>query len=156
MLHSSTCFFFFNDTATTEIYTLSLHDALPISGTRKLSGDCHPSRACQHLSGGTKPPIRGQESPRPETGPTHGSRGEPLDHGHGHQTPSTTPSPPGPELPVPSGRPQKRGGRGSRGQPPRAARAGRDRSVPPSESPGQDLEKNSAEAPPATRSEEHT
>src|SRR5256885_1248238 len=27
----SSCFFFFNDTATTEIYTLSLHDALPIS-----------------------------------------------------------------------------------------------------------------------------
>src|SRR3712207_7110529 len=25
-------FFFFNDTATTEIYTLSLHDALPICG----------------------------------------------------------------------------------------------------------------------------
>jgi len=24
-------YFFFNDTATTEIYTLSLHDALPIS-----------------------------------------------------------------------------------------------------------------------------
>src|SRR3712207_8816675 len=24
------CFFFYNDTATTEIYTLSLHDALPI------------------------------------------------------------------------------------------------------------------------------
>src|SRR5688572_31862214 len=27
-------FFFFNDTATTEIYTLSLHDALPISAHR--------------------------------------------------------------------------------------------------------------------------
>src|SRR2546430_8743357 len=27
-------FFFFNDTATTEIYTLSLHDALPISPRR--------------------------------------------------------------------------------------------------------------------------
>src|SRR3712207_7442840 len=27
----SLCLFFFNDTATTEIYTLSLHDALPIS-----------------------------------------------------------------------------------------------------------------------------
>src|SRR6266571_9349642 len=27
-------FFFFNDTATTEIYTLSLHDALPISWRR--------------------------------------------------------------------------------------------------------------------------
>src|SRR2546422_8694338 len=29
--HSTFFFFFFNDTATTEIYTLSLHDALPIS-----------------------------------------------------------------------------------------------------------------------------
>src|SRR3712207_8152874 len=29
-----TQFFFFNDTATTEIYTLSLHDALPISYPR--------------------------------------------------------------------------------------------------------------------------
>src|SRR2546426_7579569 len=29
-------FFFFNDTATTEIYTLSLHDALPISDVRAL------------------------------------------------------------------------------------------------------------------------
>src|SRR5256885_12426079 len=27
-------FFFFNDTATTEIYTLSLHDALPISSRK--------------------------------------------------------------------------------------------------------------------------
>src|SRR2546426_7878736 len=31
MLLSISFFFFFNDTATTEIYTLSLHDALPIS-----------------------------------------------------------------------------------------------------------------------------
>src|SRR5579863_10594215 len=30
-------FFFFNDTATTEIYTLSLHDALPISWNTGLS-----------------------------------------------------------------------------------------------------------------------
>src|SRR2546421_310881 len=30
--------FFFNDTATTEIYTLSLHDALPIYGDRQLHG----------------------------------------------------------------------------------------------------------------------
>src|SRR5256884_9163142 len=38
-------FFFFNDTATTEIYTLSLHDALPISGrNRKRSGRCVRSR----------------------------------------------------------------------------------------------------------------
>src|SRR3712207_7467908 len=33
MQHRPT-FFFFNDTATTEIYTLSLHDALPISAGR--------------------------------------------------------------------------------------------------------------------------
>src|SRR5256885_15898141 len=31
LLHLCLFFFFFNDTATTEIYTLSLHDALPIS-----------------------------------------------------------------------------------------------------------------------------
>src|SRR2546422_7350773 len=33
-------FFFFNDTATTEIYTLSLHDALPISSLQR--GHEHP------------------------------------------------------------------------------------------------------------------
>src|SRR3712207_8275977 len=34
MLYTLCCrFFFFNDTATTEIYTLSLHDALPILST---------------------------------------------------------------------------------------------------------------------------
>src|SRR3712207_9251847 len=32
--------FFFNDTATTEIYTLSLHDALPISGETIDYGPC--------------------------------------------------------------------------------------------------------------------
>src|SRR5690348_18347017 len=31
-LHIIVFFFFFNDAATTEIYTLSLHDALPIYG----------------------------------------------------------------------------------------------------------------------------
>src|ERR1044071_10490864 len=51
------CFFFFNDTATTEIYTLSLHDALPIS---RLSGarfpqrlrhrGCCPTRSEEHTS----------------------------------------------------------------------------------------------------------
>src|SRR5689334_23744520 len=32
--------FFFNDTATTEIYTLSLHDALPISKLEEAGIDC--------------------------------------------------------------------------------------------------------------------
>src|SRR5579864_9852422 len=50
-------FFFFNDTATTEIYTLSLHDALPISKRRcradyqpALSGDQPPPRSEEHTS----------------------------------------------------------------------------------------------------------
>src|SRR2546430_15128306 len=34
-LHGNYYFFFFNDTATTEIYTLSLHDALPIYGVKR-------------------------------------------------------------------------------------------------------------------------
>src|SRR5688572_33165640 len=45
-----TAFFFFNDTATTEIYTLSLHDALPIcasgqSGEIRVSHDDEPRAA---------------------------------------------------------------------------------------------------------------
>src|SRR2546422_5019869 len=45
-------FFFFNDTATTEIYTLSLHDALPICGISPAAVDCiivatmTPDRLC--------------------------------------------------------------------------------------------------------------
>src|SRR5258707_13533893 len=35
-------FFFFNDTATTEIYTLSLHDALPISSRSAAACRCRP------------------------------------------------------------------------------------------------------------------
>src|SRR5437899_6913951 len=48
--------FFFNDTATTEIYTLSLHDALPISdvgGVREALGDCGllvPARTPQAMA----------------------------------------------------------------------------------------------------------
>src|SRR2546430_17207691 len=38
-------FFFFNDTATTEIYTLSLHDALPISGCRARQAGGRAGRA---------------------------------------------------------------------------------------------------------------
>src|SRR2546429_3396811 len=38
-------FFFFNDTATTEIYTLSLHDALPISLSTPNPGSRGASRA---------------------------------------------------------------------------------------------------------------
>src|SRR3712207_2368805 len=56
-----TASFFFNDTATTEIYTLSLHDALPIcsrlffahvrasTGTSTTRANCHPFAYGRHL-----------------------------------------------------------------------------------------------------------
>src|SRR2546429_5564648 len=55
----STCsdFFFFNDTATTEIYTLSLHDALPILASRRprsRSPPC-PSCSCHSRTGAASP-----------------------------------------------------------------------------------------------------
>src|SRR5438270_12485740 len=42
--------FFFNDTATTEIYTLSLHDALPISMSQR------------RLFAGISPPSEGEDA----------------------------------------------------------------------------------------------
>src|SRR3989442_10076929 len=45
MLPLPFCFFFFNDTATTEIYTLSLHDALPIWDKRRRWADDVPTGA---------------------------------------------------------------------------------------------------------------
>src|SRR6266705_5795011 len=47
-------FFFFNDPATTEIYTLSLHDALPISPPS-------PSPPCCPSPASTSPPTRSEE-----------------------------------------------------------------------------------------------
>src|SRR2546422_8271199 len=48
---SSCFFFFFNDTATTEIYTLSLHDALPILHLRlELRVRRYAPRLRDHLS----------------------------------------------------------------------------------------------------------
>src|SRR2546425_12091166 len=49
-------FFFFNDTATTEIYTLSLHDALPISTTA--SRDCSRPPS---IGARARPALRSEE-----------------------------------------------------------------------------------------------
>src|SRR2546427_5980858 len=60
MLYLSFFFFFFNDTATTEIYTLSLHDALPISrlerfGLEQNEGLVHQTaQQVQHVSRGDR------------------------------------------------------------------------------------------------------
>src|SRR5947208_15523671 len=48
ILCSSVYFFFFNDTATTEIYTLSLHDALPICGERSAEDHDRGVRVQEH------------------------------------------------------------------------------------------------------------
>src|SRR2546423_13817521 len=45
-------FFFFNDTATTEIYTLSLHDALPISTRCVSSPTLQPVFCCSRRPAG--------------------------------------------------------------------------------------------------------
>src|SRR3712207_9166780 len=65
---------FFNDTATTEIYTLSLHDALPISRCsaspaprrcrRRACGSCATPTACRRSTG--KPRTTRGGAPRSE------------------------------------------------------------------------------------------
>src|SRR3712207_8993243 len=72
-------FFFFNDTATTEIYTLSLHDALPIcsgasaAGIRsraKKDGACRragPPRSSQPARGLVRGPARSRSRDRKST-----------------------------------------------------------------------------------------
>src|SRR5256885_15791386 len=65
-LPHSFLFFFFNDTATTEIYTLSLHDALPIS-----FGDIQPAAVLRRVTEfdplhvGTRPVRRERFVERP-------------------------------------------------------------------------------------------
>src|SRR3989442_8287393 len=51
-------FFFFNDTATTEIYTLSLHDALPISPLRNFWSRHLPGRARGRFERGEESCLR--------------------------------------------------------------------------------------------------
>src|SRR3712207_7169083 len=73
MCHWTVLFFFFNDTATTEIYTLSLHDALPISA---LLLPPHRHRAGAELGG-----VR----PRPGQPLRPGGQGPPSDSRRPHE-----------------------------------------------------------------------
>src|SRR2546430_12654062 len=61
-------FFFFNDTATTEIYTLSLHDALPIY--RRIAHP-HPARGS---AGGGRQPVYREPAHRPADRRVHHPR----------------------------------------------------------------------------------
>src|SRR6266567_187189 len=85
-------FFFFNDTATTEIYTLSLHDALPISPPRPQlgakfawPGGAVPGarRAARPWWGRALPARPGRRAPppaRPWSWPGRGSPRNPGEH----------------------------------------------------------------------------
>src|SRR3712207_9239963 len=62
-MYSFICVFFFNDTATTEIYTLSLHDALPIcrderrgedEGSELIEKLVHINRVSKTVKGGKR------------------------------------------------------------------------------------------------------
>src|SRR5256885_15322001 len=93
------CFFFFNDTATTEIYTLSLHDALPIALPQRpahaLPGPRHALAPC----GG--PAVRadhaGLDLQRPDV------HEPPAPVRHGHATTAHGPGAAGPSAPGRSG-----------------------------------------------------
>src|SRR3712207_9569753 len=67
LVHSFIIFFFFNDTATTEIYTLSLHDALPILPSR--GSFSSPRRPAFRLS---RWPLPAQKKTLRELGSFHG------------------------------------------------------------------------------------
>src|SRR6266511_1036615 len=77
-------FFFFNDTATTEIYTLSLHDALPISPRTWRIRSPGASAAYRGGPPRLRPPPRpeAQPGPRPRPGKHAGSGPDedPRDH----------------------------------------------------------------------------
>src|SRR3712207_7321159 len=64
-------FFFFNDTATTEIYTLSLHDALPISGADRRR-ERAPRRRAGEAGRADEGPGRAREAARRGAGARRG------------------------------------------------------------------------------------
>src|SRR2546430_7691481 len=92
MWQSICYFFFFNDTATTEIYTLSLHDALPIS---------RPAHTRCRRAAGVSPAARARGAARRSAldAETRGRRPGGAARGHcrgtGHRVAAGVPVPPG-------------------------------------------------------------
>src|SRR5256886_16825574 len=73
-------FFFFNDTATTEIYTLSLHDALPILGVVAEPAPAHALR--NHVAnvaiGAVTAQLDSEDALEPHLEPVAAVPGQPL------------------------------------------------------------------------------
>src|SRR2546427_13166805 len=92
-------FFFFNDTATTEIYTLSLHDALPISRLGR-AGHGVPAR---RVGSATQDPLREHALVRRDR-PCHRSPA-----GHARRGTGVCHQPGGDRDPVPPRRGSRRG-----------------------------------------------
>src|SRR2546422_7837667 len=76
-------FFFFNDTATTEIYTLSLHDALPISSPARR---VRPSVSARRLNPSVVPRVKTTSSrlPAPMNRWTRDRKSTRLNSSHGY------------------------------------------------------------------------
>src|SRR5256885_13605362 len=97
-------FFFFNDTATTEIYTLSLHDALPIcrrqGRAERDPGEARQAAARRRPAAGAEGPVRLSAHRAPARAPPgaarrrrHAVRGKSPDQGAARAAPP--PAPPG-------------------------------------------------------------
>src|SRR3712207_9204799 len=69
--YEATTFFFFNDTATTEIYTLSLHDALPIFELVVDTPSVGQTAASKLLEDGATEAAARLASPLHRAGPTY-------------------------------------------------------------------------------------
>src|SRR2546430_13272051 len=110
LLRLNLVIFFFNDTATTEIYTLSLHDALPISLHHVVGGDeigvqtgqivCAATRSEEHTS-----ELQSQsnlvcrlllEKKKPPTRPTH----SPADAARSRPSTDADTQPPATDIPA--------------------------------------------------------
>src|SRR5215475_3382337 len=131
-------FFFFNDTATTEIYTLSLHDALPIwpcssihlsawaaaSNCSSLHSPCRSTKLCAALSSDedTGPPHYKRDV-SPFTSPIREGGLRSINEG---LRPSPAGLPEGRSIPAPPAAGDRSAGRGARPAP-RPRRRGRDR-----------------------------
>src|SRR2546429_2879895 len=81
----SRLFFFFNDTATTEIYTLSLHDALPISDEELLQAAGGAALHLREPGAQVRRPHRRPRRPRPRAGAARRDRKSTrLNSSHGY------------------------------------------------------------------------